>query len=75
MIWTLLVEVNYCLSMENVIWLAIISGIGSIVSALIGYDQLVKEANLPPWLKDMYYDVIPGIPGIMGNVGCLAPWC
>ena len=47
MIWTMLVEVNYWLSMENVIWLAIISGIGSVVPALIGYGQLVEEANLP----------------------------
>ena len=48
-----------------------LSGTGSTVPALVGYDQLVKEVNLPPWLKDMYYDVILGIPGIVGNARCL----
>ena len=52
-----------------------LSGTGFAVPALVGYGQLVEEANLPPWLEDMYYDVIPGIPGIVGNTGCLAPWC
>ena len=61
--------------MENVIWLAIISGTGSAVLTLVGYGQLVEEANLLPWLEDMYYDVIPGIPDIVGNARCLAPWC
>ena len=48
-----------------------LSGTGSTVPALVGYDQLVKEVNLPPWLKDMYYDVILGITGIVENAGCL----
>ena len=42
---------------------------------LVGYNQLMGEANLPLWLEDMYYDVIPGIPGIVENAECLAPWC
>ena len=52
-----------------------LSGTGSAVPALVGYGQLVEEINLPLWLKDMYYDVILRIPGIVGNAGCLAPWC
>ena len=52
-----------------------LSGTGSVVPTLVGYAQLVEEVNLPPWLKDMYYDVILGILGIVGNAGCLAPWC
>ena len=52
-----------------------LSGTGSVVPALVGYGQLVEEVNLPPWLKDMYYDVIPGIPSIVENAGCLTPWC
>ena len=32
-------------------WLAIISGTGSAVLALVGNSQLVKDVNLPPWLK------------------------
>ena len=61
--------------MENVIWLAIKNGIDSALPALVGYGQLVEEANLPLWLKDMYDDVFPRIPGIVGNAGCLAPRC
>ena len=53
-------------------WL--LSGTSSIVPAFVGYSQLVEEVNLPPWLKDMYYDVVTGIPGIVGNARCLAPW-
>ena len=52
-----------------------LSGTGSVVPAIVGYGQLVEEVNQPPWLKDMYYDVIPGIPSIVGNAGCLAQWC
>ena len=52
-----------------------LSGTDSTVLVLVGYGQLVEEVNRPPWLKDMYYDVIPGIPDIMRNVGCLAPLC
>ena len=52
-----------------------LSGTGSAIPALVGYGQLVGEANLPSWLEDMYYDVIPEILGIVGNAGCLAPWC
>ena len=52
-----------------------LSGTDSAVSALVGYGQLVEEVNLPLWLKDMYYDVILGIPDIVGNAECLAPWC
>ena len=52
-----------------------LSGTGFTVPALVGYDQLVEEANLSPWLEDMYYDVILGIPSIVGNAGCLVPWC
>ena len=51
-----------------------LSGTGSAVPALVGYGQLVEEVNLPPWLKDIYYDVIPGILGIVGNAGCLILW-
>ena len=51
-----------------------LSGTGFAVPALIGYGQFVEEVNLLPWLKDMYYDVIPGIPDIVGNAGCLASW-
>ena len=54
-------------------WL--LSWTGSAVPALVGYGQLVEEVNLPSWLKNMYYDVIPGIPSIVGNAGCLAPRC
>ena len=32
-------------------WLAIKSETGSTVPALIGNNQLVEDANLPPWLK------------------------
>ena len=51
-----------------------LSEISFAVPALVGYSQLVEEVNLPHWLKDMYYDVILGIPSIVGNVGCLALW-
>ena len=52
-----------------------LSGTGSAVPALVGYGQLVEEVNRPLWLNDMYYYVIPEIPGIVGNAGCLASWC
>ena len=52
-----------------------LSGTGSVVPALVGYGQLVEEVNQPPWLKDMYYDVIPGLLDIVGNARCLALWC
>ena len=51
-----------------------LSGTGSAVPAIVDYGQLVEEVNIPLWLKDMYYDVISGIPDSVGNVGCLAPW-
>ena len=51
-------------------------GLALLYPPFVGYGQLVGEANLPPWLEDMYYDdVSPGIPGIVGNARCLAPWC
>ena len=50
-----------------------LSGTGSTVPTLVGYGQLMEEVNLSSWLKDMYYDVILGIPGIVENAGCLAP--
>ena len=50
-------------------------GLALLYPPVVGYGQLVGEANLPPRLEDMYYDVIPGIPGIVENAECLAPWC
>ena len=46
-----------------------LSGTGSAVPAIVDYGQLVEEVNIPLWLKDMYYDVISEIPGIVENVG------
>ena len=47
-------------------------GLALLYPPLVGYGQLVGEANLPPLLEDMYYDVILRIPSIVGNAGCLA---
>ena len=64
--------------MENVMWLAIKSGTRSAVPPLVGYGQIVPtcggcQSTLV--VEDMYYDMIPGILGIVRNARCLAQWC
>ena len=50
--------------MKNVIWLTIKNGTGSAVPAFVGYGQLVEDV---PMVEDMYYDMILGIPDIVGE--------
>ena len=57
--------------MKNVMWLAIKSGEDFAVSPYWEWPTC-GGCQPTPMVDDLCYDMISGIPGIVGNAGCLA---